>query len=309
MPYIPFAQWLIREVDQPGEPADGRPRASARPGGSSDPPTVSAPVVQAKVHQVALRETSLRPPPPWLIRWEIFAVFAVSLGASALNAALNLVGSLLQNKSLASQQALLVGSLAPFNHWLDLTLQMASIAENLAPVFLVLYLMVRSGEPPSVIGIDASQPARDVVRGAVLAAVVGGSGLALYIAAFHLGVSLNVVPEHLPAVWWRIPVLLLDALQNGLLEEVLVIGYLLLRLEQLGWRPAWAIACSALLRGTYHLYQGLGGFAGNAIMGVIFAVLYRRWGRVMPLVVAHTLIDATAFVGYVALHGKVSWVP
>src|SRR6266567_3984983 len=122
---------------------------------------------------------------------------------------------------------------------------------GLAAVFLVLYLMVRSGEPPSVIGIDASQPARDVVRGAVLAAVVGGSGLALYIAAFHLGVSLNVVPEHLPAVWWRIPVLLLDALQNGLLEEVLVIGYLLLRLEQLGWRPAWAIACSALLRGTY----------------------------------------------------------
>jgi len=29
----------------------------------------------------------------------------------------------------------------------------------------------------------------------------------------------------------------------------------------------------------------------------------------MPLVVAHTLIDATAFVGYVALHGKVSWLP
>jgi membrane protease YdiL (CAAX protease family) len=266
-------------------------------------------VAQAKVHQVALRETSLRPPPPWLIRWEIFAVFAVSLGASALNAVLNLIGSLLQNKSLASQQALLVGSLAPFNHWLDLALQLASIAENLAPVLLVLYLMARSGEPASVIGLDSSQPARDVIRGAVLAAVVGGGGLALYLAAFHLGVSLNVVPENLPAVWWRIPVLLLDALQNGLLEEVLVIGYLLLRLRQLGWQPYWAIACSALLRGTYHLYQGLGGFVGNAVLGLIFALLYRRWGRVMPLVVAHALIDATAFVGYAALHGKVSWLP
>jgi membrane protease YdiL (CAAX protease family) len=257
---------------------------------------------------VALRETSLRPPPPWLIRWEIFAVFAVSLGASAVNAALSLIGSLLRKQSLASQHALLVGSLAA-NHWLDLTLQLVSIAENLAPVFLVLYLMARSGERPSVIGLDASQPGKDLIRGAVLAVVIGGAGLALYLAAFHLRVSLNVVPESLPAVWWRIPVLLLDALQNGLLEEIVVIGYLLLRLEQLGWQPAGAIACSALLRGSYHLYQGLGGFVGNAAMGVIFALLYRRWRRVMPLVIAHSLIDAGAFVGYAALHGRVSWLP
>jgi membrane protease YdiL (CAAX protease family) len=257
---------------------------------------------------VALRETSLRPPSQWLIRWEIFAVLAVSLGASALNALLSLVGSLLQKKPLAGQHALLVGSLAP-NHWLDLALQLTSIAENLAPVALVLYLMARSGEPPAVIGLDASQPAKDGVRGAVLAAVIGGSGLALYLAAFHLGFNLNVVPERLPAVWWRIPVLLLDGLQNGLLEEVVVIGYLLRRLDQLGWRPGRAIAASALLRGTYHLYQGFGGFLGNAAMGVIFGLLYRRWGRVTPLIIAHSLIDATAFVGYAALHGKVSWLP
>jgi membrane protease YdiL (CAAX protease family) len=263
----------------------------------------------AKVHQVALRETSLRPPPQWLIRWEIIAVLAVSLGASALNAVLSLAGSLLQKKSLAAQQALLVGSLAPFNHWLDLVLQLASIAENLAPVVLVLYLMARSGEPPTVIGLDASQPAKDAARGAALAAVIGGTGLALYLAAFHLDFSLNVVAERLPAVWWRIPVLLLDGLQNGLLEEIVVIGYLLRRLDQLGWRPGRAIAASALLRGTYHLYQGFGGFLGNAAMGVIFGVLYRRWGRVTPLIIAHSLIDATAFVGYAALHGKVSWLP
>jgi hypothetical protein len=42
-----------------------------------------------------------------------------------------------------------------------------------------------------------------------------------------------VVAEHLPAVWWRIPVLL-SAAHDGLLEEVLVVGYLLRRLDQLG---------------------------------------------------------------------------
>jgi len=258
---------------------------------------------------VALGDTSLRPPQPWLIRWEIIAVFAVSLGASALNALLNLVGRLLIPVPLSSQQtAPLVGSAAP-NHWLDLTLQLAGIAESLAPVVLVLYLLARSGEPPSVIGLDASQPVKDAARGAVIAAVVGGAGLGLYLAAFHLGISLNVVAENLPAVWWRIPVLLLNAAQNGLLEEILVIGYLLRRLDQLGWQPISAIALSAVLRGSYHLYQGFGAFIGNAAMGVIFALLYRRWGRVMPLIVAHTLIDAVAFVGYAVLHGKVSWLP
>jgi membrane protease YdiL (CAAX protease family) len=44
-------------------------------------------------------------------------------------------------------------------------------------------------------------------------------------------------------------------------------------------------------------------------MGVIFALCYRRWGRVMPLVIAHALIDAGAFIGYAELHGHVSWLP
>ena len=40
-------------------------------------------------------------------------------------------------------------------------------------------------------------------------------------------------------------------------------------------------------------------------MGLIFGYLYRRWGRVMPLIIAHTLIDMVAFVGYALLHGHV----
>jgi membrane protease YdiL (CAAX protease family) len=255
-----------------------------------------------------VEDTSLRLPPARLLRFEIFAVFAISLGASGLNALLDLIGSLLAPQALGRQQALLVGSRAA-NHWLDLALQLAGIAEALAPVVLVLYLMARSGEAPSVMGLDATQPARDTMRGALLAALIGGTGLGLYLAAFHLGISLNVVPESLPAVWWRIPVLILSAAHDGILEEILVIGYLLRRLDQLGWTPWKAIACSAVLRGSYHLYQGFGAFLGNAAMGVIFGFLYRRWGRVTPLIVAHALIDAVAFVGYAALHGQVSWLP
>ena len=246
--------------------------------------------------------------PARMIRWELFAVFAVSLGASALNAVLNLIGSLLSRQSLGSQQALIVGQLA-VNNWLDLALQLAAIAESLAPVVLVFYLLARTGEGPSDMGLDASQPRTDAARGVVLAAVIGGAGLGLYLAAYHLGLSLNVVPESLPAVWWRIPVLILSAAHDGILEEILVIGYLLRRLDQLGWTPWKAIVCSALLRGSYHLYQGFGAFIGNAVMGLILGYLYRRWGRVTPLIIAHTLIDAVTFVGYAALIGRVSWLP
>jgi membrane protease YdiL (CAAX protease family) len=55
---------------------------------------------------------------------------------------------------------------------------------------------------------------------------------------------------------------------------------------------------AALLRGSYHLYQGIGPFVGNALMGVVFGWCYLRWGRVMPLVIAHWVLDIVSFVGY-----------
>ncbi len=246
---------------------------------------------------------------PRLIRAELLVVFAVSLGASGLVALVRLIGALTAPKDLKGQQAVLVGSMAPGRPWYDLTLQLVGIAVNLAPVALVAYLLVRSAESMRTIGVDLREPGGDLRRGAALAAVIGGTGLAFYLLVYALGVNLAVVAGNLPDEWWRVPVLLLAAAQNGVLEEVLVAGYLLHRLDQAGMSPWRAVALSALLRGSYHLYQGFGGFVGNVVMGVVFGRLYQRWGRAMPLVVAHTLIDAVAFVGYAALRGRVSWLP
>lgn len=236
-------------------------------------------------------------------------VFAVSLGASGIYALVNYIGELTAKQSLSSQTATLNGSLAPGRPLLDLVLHLVNILLSLAPVALVFYLLARAGEGPRTIGLDTTQPGRDLAKGAVLAAIIGGSGLGLYLAAFHLGINVNVVAEDLPDVWWRIPVLLLSAAQNALVEEVIVVGYLLTRLEKLRVNTKAQIAISAVIRGSYHLYQGAGGFIGNAVMGVIFAGLFKRWGRVMPLFIAHTLIDSVAFVGYAQLHGHVSWLP
>src|ERR1700727_970847 len=138
-----------------------------------------------------------------LQRWEIVAVFAASLGAAAAQ------------QSLSKQTATLNGSLAPGRPLLDLFLQLTNTTLALAPVLLVLYLLARAGERPASIGLDAREPVRDLVRGAVIAALIGGGGLALYLIAYHSGVELNVVAESLPDVWWRIPVLLFSAFQNA----------------------------------------------------------------------------------------------
>ena len=245
----------------------------------------------------------------WLLIWEIIVVFAVSLGLSAVRSLVLLIGSLTAPKALSAQHVLINGSQAPGRPWFDLSLQLVSIATGVAPALLVFYLLARNGERPSSIGVDASEPGRDLLRGAGLAALIGGCGLGLSILAFNAGISLDIVAAGLPDVWWRFPVLVLSALQDGILEEVLVVGYLLSRLRLLGVSPACAIAIGAVLRGSYHLHQGIGPFIGNVILGVIFGVLFLRWRRTNPMIIAHALINSVAFIGYMLLAGHVSWLP
>lgn len=241
---------------------------------------------------------------------EVWIVFAISLGASGVGALLDLIDDLTQKHvALSSQHTTLNGSVTPDRPWLDLAFQLFGIATGLVPVALVIYLLHRSRESLRTIGVDRSQLGRDVGLGALLAACVGGAGLALYIGAHAAGANVVVVPTTLGPHWWRIPVLLLSAAQNGIYEEVLVSGYLLHRLKQFGWGDNKALATSALIRGSYHLYQGFGGGLGNAVMGLIFGRVYQRTGRTLPLIIAHTLMDATTFIGYIYLAHKVSWLP
>lgn len=247
-------------------------------------------------------------PRRWLVL-ELWLVFGLSLGASAVRALLDLVSDVNSGVPLSKQATALNVSHSPGHPWIDLSFQLFFLLVGVVPVLLALHFLTRSGESGRDIGLDTTQPATDGVRGAVLAAVVGGAGLGFYLLAHASGANLTVVAEDLPHVWWRFPVLVLSAAQNGLLEEVLVAGYLLHRLDQLGWTANRALGVSALIRGGYHLYQGLGGFAGNLVMGLIFGRLYQRWRRTTPLIVAHTLMDAVAFIGYALLVGHVSWLP
>jgi membrane protease YdiL (CAAX protease family) len=230
--------------------------------------------------------------------WEIALVLALSVGRSAIYSVLALVQALQREAGLGDQATSLNPSANADDFWAVLYQFLGQIFA-LAPVALAIFLL---WEPATSafrrIGLDFRDVWRDVGRGILLVAVIGIPGLALYAAGRALGITVLVDASPLDPSWWTIPLLLLAALRAGLTEEVIFLGYLFDRLHRLGW-GAWAIILStAGLRAAYHAYQGFGPMIGNFVMGIVFGWCYKRWGRVMPLVIAHTLIDIIAFVGY-----------
>ena len=240
---------------------------------------------------------------------EIIIVLGISLGQSAIYSILRIIERMTRAVSLAQQTSTLNASATPDRPWLDLSYQLIGILFGLVPVLLGLYLLNLTNRPAGrVIGFDLTRPGLDLRAGTVIALGIGIPGLGLYLGARALGLNTQVQASGLADNWWTIPVLILSALQNSLVEEVIMIGYLFTRFTQLGWRWPMIILVSAVIRGSYHLYQGFGGFVGNLIMGVIFGLIYLRFKRVAPLVVAHTLLDVAAFVGYALVAPHVSWL-
>ena len=243
-----------------------------------------------------------------LVGTEILVVLTVTLGLSALRSALSLLNALLQTTPLNEQQVALNAPRAEAS-LVDLAFQLTSALQLAAWGMLGAYLLLRAGFSLRAVGLDATRPGRDALGAAGLAALIGIPGLGLYLVAHALGVSVTIAPTTLSDTWWRTPVLILSAAGNAWAEEVIMIGWLLTRLRQLGWSENRSLVAAAVLRGSYHLYQGLGGFVGNLVMGLVFGRVWQRQGRLWCLVGAHTLIDVVAFVGYGLLRGTVSWLP
>src|SRR5436190_17883829 len=172
-----------------------------------------------------------------VLRAEVWLVLGVSLGASAVYAMVSLIAKLTAGKPLSYQTATLNPSQAPGRPYLDLTYQLLGIFFAVVPAILALHLLARDpadGGVRASLGLDGRRPAFDLTSGAVLAAVIGLPGIGLYLVAKALDINATVVPAALPHVWWAVPVLVLSAIQNAILEEVVVVGYLLSRMRELG---------------------------------------------------------------------------
>lgn len=229
---------------------------------------------------------------------EVLIVLGLSLGASAAYSVVSLLNKLTRDETLASQTTTINNSLSD-RPTFDLIYQLMAVFFDLVPVVLVGFLLWQATRPHlGRLGVDFTRPGRDLLQALGLALLIGLGGIAVYLGSVALGINTSVNPTALGTYWWTVPVLVLRAINAGVTEEIIVIGYLFARLKDLGWTRWQIIIGSALLRGTYHLYQGFGAFVGNVIMGLIFGWLYTRTGRVLPFVIAHVLIDTAIFVGY-----------
>ena len=241
---------------------------------------------------------------------ELLAVLGVSLGISAISSILSYIRTeLTVPGGIGHAVACVQCPPVTVHRWLDLADQLLGILNGVVPPLLALLLLARTpGGRGFGVGFDLRNPGRESAQGIGFTALIGIPGLALVYVAHKIGVNATLEAVSYPDYWYRVPYLLLSAFQNGFSEEIIVVAFLLTRLRQMGWRKEPALAASAVLRGTYHLYQGWGGFLGNAVMGLIFGWWFQRTRRVLPLVIAHFLLDALSFLGYVYLHDRVSWI-
>jgi membrane protease YdiL (CAAX protease family) len=151
---------------------------------------------------------------------------------------------------------------------------------------LALLLLIRTGQTPSILGLGIPRWGQDVWPGLGLAAASFGAeipvALVLSPVLVHNSSLVNRISiGHVPGYYviWGIAMSAITAIA----EEVLVNGYLITRLGQLGWTPRSALILSLGLRTSYHVYYGVGYFVTRS---------FQKHRRLNRSIAAHFIFDA-----------------
>src|SRR5699024_8218657 len=222
--------------------------------------------------------TELEPQERKRLWFELGLVAALSLGQASVYATMRLA-DIPTRGPISEAQAKLNTSLSSRPAF-DLVYQLLDIAFTLVPVVLALYLLTRDHDSSRLsTRLAAAGPRfRDLGHGLLIFVLIGSGTLGVYAGGRALGITAEVQPTNLGDHWWTIPVLILSAAKNGILEEILIFGFGAQRLRLLG-HGSWTIIISlAIFRASYHLYQGIGPFIGNVAMGIIFGWYFLRKG-------------------------------
>jgi membrane protease YdiL (CAAX protease family) len=160
---------------------------------------------------------------------------------------------------------------------------------------LGLLLLARTGQRPAQFGLTRPWATRDML--AAVALVAAGYGVTFLAAIPFIPLAktslFNNVPIGNVPHYYVIYGIIISAV-TAITEETLVSGYLLTRLDQLGWNPRWALVLSLVLRTSYHVYYGLG-FLFTIPSGYLFTRSFQKHRRLVRPIMAHFLYDAVLF--------------
>ena len=104
---------------------------------------------------------------------------------------------------------------------------------------------------------------------------------------------------HIPVAAFTVKVSLILAVAvsiiNPMFEEAFLLGYLFDRLQK---HSMWfLIGLATLIRVSYHLYQGWVGVIGLIPTGIVMGLVYWRTRNLMPVYLAHLVMDLTGLLG------------
>jgi membrane protease YdiL (CAAX protease family) len=162
---------------------------------------------------------------------------------------------------------------------------------------VALFLLARTGQSPKVLGLGVPSFVKDVwpALGLVLASFGCEFVLGIILRPLltsEASISNHGAFAHIPSYYivWGLIISAVTAVN----EEVLINGYLMVRLEQLGWSPGRALALSLTLRTSYHIYYGVG-FLLTIPFGYLVTRSFQKNRRLNRPIVTHFLFDATVF--------------
>jgi membrane protease YdiL (CAAX protease family) len=190
----------------------------------------------------------------------------------------------------------------PHEPVLNTVLGLLSYLPVAAVVPLVLLLLARTGQRPASLGLTRMGWV-DFWVAVGIAAAAFGCELVLAVILGPLDHSRLVNSAgtlHVPTYYLIFG--LSQALFTAVAEEVIVNGYLITRLDQLGWSPARAFWLSLALRTSYHLYYGLA-VIFTIPFGWLVTRSFQKHRRLARPIVAHFLFDATAFTIAILIAG------
>ena len=179
------------------------------------------------------------------------------------------------------------------------------------PGFSVTYLLVRHGTAFLALAYVFSQQRRsirsiglgfrhtDPFDGFWLMILAGIMLLVLHFVIISIDHAFGITPDtrFVANQGWkdRSFAELFHSISSPIFEEVLVRGYLMTEMIELGKPVALAIAASVILQTSYHVYYGLGRAVALSGVFIVFAVYFAKSRRLTPVILAHLLWDVILY--------------